>query len=199
MQKAVTDDFDIVGGGYTLFAGNKVIQKTLPTQGQLFGFPWGKVYKAEIWDNVQFPLGYWFEDTVCAFIIHSRAQKTATVSDIVYEWRRNPSSVSFLSKGNPKILDTIYITKQLLKERKELSLPFDVKFYDVLLHQFKVNAVRIYSLANREANYANFIWSKDTLRTNFKNTEYSSTHYRSIEQAIKNDNYKQFLLSCLFL
>lgn len=199
MQKAVKGDFDIVGGGYSLFADDKVIQNTLPAQGRLFGFPWGKVYKAKIWSNIQFPPGYWFEDTVCSFIIHRRSSKISTVSDIVYEWRKNTSSISFLSKGKPKILDTLYVTNQLLRDCKDLLLPFDMQFYDILLHQFKVNAVRIYSLANRQVNYANFIWSKDALKIYFKDTQYGSISYKNVELAIKNESYKQFLLSCLFL
>lgn len=110
MNEAVKGDYDIVGGGYSRFEGEQELLKALPRQSQLFGFPWGKVYKATIWDNVQFPQNYWFEDTVCAFVIHDRASRKSTLEEIVYEWRRNTQSVSFFSEGKTKILDTLYIT-----------------------------------------------------------------------------------------
>ena len=46
LNKAYEGDYDIVGGGYVRFDGKGVRSKTIPPQDQLYGFPWGKVYKA---------------------------------------------------------------------------------------------------------------------------------------------------------
>lgn len=33
------------------------------------GGPWGRIYSRGIWKNIDFPEGYWFEDTVQGFLM----------------------------------------------------------------------------------------------------------------------------------
>lgn len=199
VDEAVKGDYDIVGGGYSRFDGERMLLKTLPRHSQLFGFPWGKVYKATIWDNVQFPQNYWFEDTVCAFVIHDRASRISALEEIVYEWRRNTRSVSFFSAGKPKILDTLYIRDQILKDRIQLNLPLDESFCDVLLHQFKVNAMRIYTLGDSSANFANYVFSREIFNRFVRPLDFHSKQYDNIEESLADDHYRQFILSCLLV
>lgn len=146
MSKAVDGDFDIAEGGYVRFDDNdRVISKSLP-KGEVSGYPWMKVFKSSIWQNLRFPTGYLFEDTVCGFIINDKYQKTSMVNDYVYEYRRNTNSISFRSASKPKSLDTLYITLRLLKDRVALGLPMDEKFRGKLLYQFAMNARRLQSL-----------------------------------------------------
>ncbi len=199
MSAAVEGDYDIVGGGYVRFEEDKRLHATIPGQGTLFGFPWGKVYKSHLWRNVRFPEKYWFEDTINAFVIHDMAKKSASIKDVVYEWRINRNSISFTSKGRPKILDTIYITDRLLEDRERLGLPVDKNFYDTLLHQFKINAVRVYSLGDGKMNYANYVISKAMYDKYYKGKGIQTVKYKEIESAMTNGNYRQFVLASLFL
>lgn len=41
---------------------------------------WGKVYKAELFTNLRFPEGYWYEDSIFAQIVWPLTKKAA-VSD----------------------------------------------------------------------------------------------------------------------
>lgn len=88
MTKAIEGDYDIVEGGHDRFNNNGIISKHLPNANQFSGVAWGKVYKAEIWQGVQFPEKYWFEDTICTFIINDRAKRKTTIQCIVYDWRK---------------------------------------------------------------------------------------------------------------
>lgn len=36
----------------------------------LLGYPWGKLFKAEVMEHFQFPEGYWFDDTPISFMLY---------------------------------------------------------------------------------------------------------------------------------
>lgn len=199
MSKAVKEDLDIVGGGYVVFSGDRYIHENLPKGNRPFGFPWGKVYKARLWRDIRYPENYWFEDTINALVLHDSAKACATVPAVVYEWRKNRKSISFSSVGNPRVMDTIYVTIRLLDDRRLLGLPMDERIYETLLNQFKVNTKRVYSLGNKKADYANFIISKALLDQYFPVRKYHSTRHKETETALLNGDFRRFVLSCIYL
>lgn len=199
MDKAVDGNYDIVMGGHTRFNDSGTLEKKMPQGNSLSGFFWGKIYKADIWQGVKLPEGYWFEDTLSAFIISDKAKKVATIQTLVYEWRRNTQSISFTSKGQPKSLDTVYVTLQLLEDRKRLGLPMDGEFCETILHQLKVNAMWVWSLGDRRADYANFIISKEIYDRYCEGKISTISKHKEIANALKGDNYKYFVLAGLML
>lgn len=77
MDKMIENDADIVEGGYVTFRNNEekecVTHKlTIGSQwlDVLSGYPWGKVYRASLFERLQFPEGYWFEDTMISFLVY---------------------------------------------------------------------------------------------------------------------------------
>lgn len=68
--------------------------------GLLYGVPWGKLIKAELLEKVKFPDGYWFEDTLMAFIIFPMCIKVATSSSKLYHYRINPKGITIRSRNN---------------------------------------------------------------------------------------------------
>lgn len=198
LGKAYDGDYDIVGGGYVRFDGEKYGPRAIPQVGQLYGFPWGKVYKSRLWSKIRFPEHYWFEDTVFAMIIHDSAPKKVSIQDVVYDYRLNRKGISAMSVGKPKVIDSFWITSKLLKDRKKLGLPFDDKFQNQLLYQLKVNTIRIYTLGDEKANLANFIGSRECYLLHF-DCRCKLSANKEIEDTLFNNNYRQFLLACLFL
>jgi len=198
LDKAYEGNYDIVGGGYIRFEGTTLRPKTIPRPGQLFGFPWGKVYKAHLWNEHRFPEQYWFEDTVFAMVIHDCAKSITSIEEVVYDYRINRNGISALSTGKPKVIDSFWITAKLLNDRNTSSLPFDEKFQNQLLHQFKVNTIRIYSLGDKQANMAVFLGSRE-LYFHYYNNKCPISANSQIEDAIINNNFRQFLYACLFL
>lgn len=199
LNKAYEGDYDIVGGGYIRFDGKGFKSKTIPRQNQLYGFPWGKVCKATLWVGIKFPEKYWFEDTVFGLILHDYAKRTASIQEVVYEYRINYSGICAVSVGKPKVIDTLWITLRLIKDRERLGLPFDSQFPDQLVHQCKVNTQRIYTLCDKKANLANFQASKELYLHYCKNSSCLRATSKPIEEAFLKDDYYQFLLGCLFL
>lgn len=197
MGKAAEGGYDIVGGGHVRFDSRGIVDRQVPAA--LTGFAWGKVYKAGLWRGIRFPEGYWFEDTINAFLFNIAKHSTATVGQVVYEWRRNTASISFSSRGKPKILDTVYVTLRLLADRERLGLAADDGFRRTLLHQFKVNAVRTHTLGDRRADYANFVVSKSLYDKYLAGEPSLGNRHKELAAALARDDYKRFLLASLLL
>lgn len=159
LDTAYSTGADIVEGGYDiLYHGKRNVglrheEKITNTWlGVLAGYPWGKVFRSTLFKNVHFPEGYWFEDTLMCFLIYPLAQIFSTIQDSVYIYRINPQGISATSKGNPKSLDSIFITIQLLEDAMELGMPIDHQRYDMFLRQSLVNYMRILSLHDEQLN-----------------------------------------------
>ena len=158
------NDIDILECGYVTFNDATDLQVVRhkddvsdKANGVLYGFPWGKFFKAELFSNICFPEGYWFEDTVMAFVIFPLCRKVATSSVLLYHYRINPDGITSKSRGQNKTVDTYWITEQLLKDRKTLGLQNDLYFAEVMLQQIRMNYNRIKSIRNKDADRAVFI------------------------------------------
>jgi glycosyltransferase involved in cell wall biosynthesis len=199
MNIAYNGNFDLVGGGYRRFGSGRFTSTVLPQTGQFFGFPWGKVYRADLWKRMHFPRHYWYEDTVCGLIIHDMALSKTTIQEPVYEYRINRKSITFSSRGNPKEIDTLWVTLRLIEDREKLGLPFDNKFLDRILKQCRINTIRICSLGDSRANMANFQASRELYFCYHKAYQSQIKANQPMEEAIIHNNYWQFILACLFL
>lgn len=173
MKMAQETDADIVEGAYLKFCGAVVTKRYTHSDekrasvSNLYGFAWGKVYKADLFAHIQFPEGYWFEDTLCALILHPLAKKISTTSYCVYCYRTNFKGISRTFRGKPKCLDSYYICEQLLADRAKLGLPMDEKFLHGIVRQFRLNSNRISSLKREDIDKAVFIQQSALIRQYF--------------------------------
>ena len=65
-------------------AGSLRTQMVLGTMGR----PWGRLFSREVWRRLEFPEGYWFEDTVINIRI-SPVFKEKNLGEPVYLYREN--------------------------------------------------------------------------------------------------------------
>lgn len=205
LDAANRTDADIVEGSYrffndknkTLFVSSNI---NSDDNRHLFGFPWRKVYKAQLFHDTCYPKGYWFEDTCGWMMLLPKTKKFATISNIVYEYRKQPNATTRKAKGNVKSIDSLYVTLRLLEDRKILNYPFDQEFYDMMLHQIGTNCRRIADIGDNRINSAVFDAQVAMMKKYFKNFDdmrTSNLTYRKLDDAIHRGDYKKYLLSCL--
>lgn len=203
MDKAVATGADIVEGSHTTFRGNGFDYHTdrhTETMGEkwlgvLFGFPWGKVYRAQLFEHLCFPEGYWFEDTLCSFLIHPMAKKICTIPDVVYRYRSNPQGITSTSRGNPKVIDTLLITMQLLEEAREMGLLADAQLYDMFLVQVRNNAGRISTLSNAKLDKLVFRISCNLRKEYFPNSHTQRDDLRLVEQSLDSTDFMHYQIA----
>lgn len=84
--------------------------------GLTHGFAWGKVYKAELFRNIHFPPGYWFEDTITAFFLYHICSKRILVKGKHYYYRLNQNSITNSFQGNERTVDSLWVSRRVLSD-----------------------------------------------------------------------------------
>lgn len=190
--ESIDQQYDIIQGGYNIINEEDIFVKYVsPIKNKQFGFPWGKIYKAEIFEKIQFPENFWFEDTINNLLIDSLIRGVKTVDYPVYDYRINTKGITYTSRGDSKVLDTLYITLSLLEDRKKLGIDPSQEFYETLLYQFRMNGRRLLSLKNKEINRRAFEIQRN-VRTQFSHFKTQVEELKLLEWALNNNNLNAY-------
>lgn len=197
MEVAIKKDYDIVQGGYYIIKNGRKHREIIPSQNHLLGYSHMKVYKSSLWLAIKFPEKYWFEDTVCHLIVYPKANRVYSIQRAVYAYRSNASGISLSSIGKPKVVDTLWITLQLLEDRKKLNLPENDEYFRSVIGQIKMNAQRISSLKNKKADMANFEISKQIVNQ-YCERGIERLGKDIILQSILSNDFNSFYWACIY-
>lgn len=206
VRKAIEGRFDIVEGSicYIDESGkpfmvkskkNMTISKAL---GNLFGFTCGKVVKAELLEKIHFPENYWFEDSIFAQIIYQQAKEAAIIADVVYYYRRNSQGISMTSRKYNKVIDSLYITLNLYKDRKKLELPTTQEYYEHILRQIQLTFKRTINL-DEKARKAIFVVWCDFIDSEFSEFNTVVKEKKMLEKSLREGNYGYYKAACIYL
>lgn len=193
---------DMVAGGYEAFRKDHVQYRHMLCTSDSYltipGFPWGKVYRSSLFTNTHFPEKYEFEDTLVSMILFQKCQHIMSIPDVVYRYRVNSQGVTATLKAKPKSLDSFWITKRLLEDRKILGIEEDPSvFAIILLRQIYINFSRIYTLGNKEVDKAVFVLSSKMLEEQFDKRPSGLGKYEDLYQALISHNYSAYRWFCL--
>lgn len=203
MQVAYADDADIVEGNY-IRVRNGVeslvrCHETEHVNGTVkLGQPWAKVFKAEMFHNVHYPEKYWFEDTIGAFILYPMAKRVSAINTPVYKYLINPNGISATCKGRAQTLDTLYITRAMLKDDMSLGLLDTEKqrLYEHMFHQIRINFNRT-ALLGEQVRECVFVVSCDLMERYFSGCYTQREESKALESAIRKRDYKSYVIGCL--
>ncbi|SFD57167.1 Glycosyl transferase family 2 [Sharpea azabuensis] len=157
----------------------------------LSGYPWGKIYKATLLKNFQFPEGYWFEDTPLSFIIARMDMTYKIIPEIIYAYRLNPEGITSKSQTAKKCIDSYYITELCLREFPEFDLKYDERAYDYFLHQSIMNIKRAYSQP-KEVRKALFTLTYTLMGEYFQDMHTQDVSLKDIEQCLRQHLFLRF-------
>lgn len=131
------DGKDIIQGGWYAFEQSG--GGTQQVAHQLSGYPWGKLFKAEVMEHFQFPEGYWFEDTPISFMLYGAGYSSKIIPDVVYGYRLNPDGITAKSGGSKRSVESYYITELCLREFPQFGVKYDNRAYEYFLRQCQMN------------------------------------------------------------
>ena len=196
---------DIVQGGYLYIneSGDSCIKKRIHKRcnhvapnGILEGLVCGKIYRADLFQQVCFPEGYWFEDTIITAIITHLANNIAMIPDICYLYRTNSSGMTSIGRGRPKSVDSFWVQKRVLSERKKLGLMTDCAFYEHLLRMVALCYKRTEN-EPRDIQLCLLTLWKDLLEQ--ERSEFLlKGKYRNLEQAIMEGDFGKYRILCKY-
>lgn len=109
--------------------------KVAPLAGRrIHGAPWSRAYSREVWRDLEFPEGFWFEDTVQRYCIDTRF-RGRYVNRCLYRYRGNGDGISARCSKFKKGLDTFWVVEEMVRWCRELEVEFDRGLFDRALHQ----------------------------------------------------------------
>lgn len=201
MHRALETGADIVEGGYEAFddAGVRYTVRHERLSGEdarrtLYGYPWGKLFRADLFTRVCFPEKYWFEDSVMTFLLYPMSRVVVTDDALVYRYRLNPEGISARSRNHAKILDCYWITARLLRDRETLGLSNDRKFAEVILREFCINEIRLSETGNRQLEQDVFRMSVALWKEFFP----SCLSDHPLVHALQKQDFGAYRLLCLY-
>ena len=153
METAYRKNCDIVMGAHNLVKiNNHKIISILPnieSEWNLLGYknndeimnyaglPWAKVYRRELFEQIRFFPGYWYEDTIIHGLLFLCCKSFSYVSNIVYDYTWNESNFSHIQDnkkhGKAKSADRYWLLNAITQHYEEMELPLDARFYTMIL------------------------------------------------------------------
>lgn len=190
---------DIVQGGYTVVSSeghrlHAISQKSGKLSEGIYGYPWGKVYKTNIFNSIIFPEKYWFEDSIIRQLVCEISSCNYGISNNVYFYRRNPNGITSTAVGAPKSIDSLWITLQLFEDRQKMGLHITQSYYEYILRMIKLTYNRTSKLEEQEKK-AIFRVSCEFIERNFGSMT-SQTSNIELEKALHERNYNLYQLFC---
>lgn len=193
-----TSDCDYVTAAYMYLSQDGKTVTPLPGV-RRHGGPAGRLYEREVWRNLEFPAGYWFEDTVQSFCIEPRWQEKY-IDVPVYLYRQNKHSITHSTATSKKGLDTLWIVEELLEWDRMLDIPFDQEMYERVLWQFGPLLWERTAALSRQEHLAMFAHASGILAACNTESRYSTMrqgHWGDVERGLKERNYGLWKLAIL--
>ena len=204
MDVAVESNADIVDGEMISFGegARTTILSTKAGEKKMMdvrGFATGKIVKSELFSKLAFSEGYWFEDTLMLLVLFPMAKKFVGAAVPVYEYRGRAGSITSTSKGNPKSLDSFYITRRLLKDAVLLGIDIaDEEYVNVLINrQMQVNFRRIVSIGDMKLLYAFFVLSKEMIKNAYSSIGAGKEKSKDIIDGFLSLSFRDFVIKYL--
>lgn len=84
---------------------------------QIPGFATMKLFRRELFDHIDFPEDYWFEDTIIHLNVFPKCKKGVVISETGYIYHQNDSGITQTRDGQARSLETVQVISKLkLKE-----------------------------------------------------------------------------------
>jgi glycosyltransferase involved in cell wall biosynthesis len=164
------------------------------------GFACCKVYKRELFDNVRFPLNYWFEDTIIKFILLRICENFVYIPRALYKRRINETSITHVANTSVKAIDTYWIIEYLIDLSRELEMEDDEIFYSLIINQLgNILYSRTLHL-EPELRKAIFVLSHHLVKRNKPKGKYKLPYSTSqVEKSLLEQNYAHWELAAKYL
>lgn len=204
LDTAYENNSDLVVASYRTFLNRFItihqtmytFQRTLGKIDIKDGYPWGKLFRSELFTKVKFPEGFLFEDTILIYLIYPQCKIITSVSNIIYNYRYNLRGVTQTSKGSLFSIDSFWVTNNILRDIKKYELSYDQYMYEVTLRQIKVNFMRT-SYLDENIKKSIFVLSELMLSRYFEGFSTSDVQLRPLDIALHSHNYINYALFCL--
>ncbi len=206
VSKALEKDADIVEGSYEILMGNSnktrkgmVHSDSENSKGKgMYGFPWGKVFKRNLFLRFCFPPEYWCEDAIIANLIFPNANKTVTVSDSIVKYRLNSMGLTAQLRNGAKCVHIYYIMEELLDTYIKFSIEYNKSLTVRQLGQYMYTRCRALKEKDIKAVFVLACDLSEKFDLSTGDEEYCF-YEKQILEALKNRQYSRWKWASLLI
>lgn len=165
------------------------------------GLPWCKVYKRELFNNVRFFPGYWYEDTIIQFLIFPQCKSFSYIQKVEYEYRWYEKNFSHVQNKavNVKAIDGYWLLREIIDRYEEIGLKNDEVFYTLLLRHISMYYYFGIAKLDPKVVEALYVVAKE-LYDKYKPNKKVKLPYslRQVEKAFDNNDFELWKLASNF-
>lgn len=186
----------VLRSGTVLYTGRLKGQKA--DANSLPSFAWGKIIHHSVFQNLKFPEGYWFEDSVMAQIVYPMCQDVIyTVSNVSYKYFSNEAGITAIARTKPKALDSLWITMRLLEDRKKYGLSYTQASYGYFLSMVSLTYHRTKHLGVQTARSI-FVVQRMLMDQYYCGYQIEDDNKKlHIQKALRENNFRKYVLACM--
>lgn len=126
---------------------------------------WDKVYKRELWDSVEFPIGLTGEDICVLPQIINKSKKIVKIKECLYNYRYTPNSITN-SSYNTHTFDTLGVLHDFEIKFSKRGKKEYLSFNSFKVTQYLFYVKKLLFLDEKQRNELNFMAFLDYLRKN---------------------------------
>ena len=195
LSKAYETNADIVEGNGYSFNEKGIISKIKEDYESYWGGPVLKVMKSKLWEKIEFPEGYLYEDTIIESLVFQIAKKIICIPNEVYAYRIHNNSITQKHDNNVKRLDSYWIMKLLFETQKAMGISIDYSNYRRVMKHI-IYTYRRTILLSEEAKKNIFIGTCEFVTLNFNNYMCEKDEYYFLAKAFMKRDYRKYIIYC---
>ena len=146
--------------------------------------PWNKLYKRELWENIEYPVGVKYEDLETILKVFLKAKKVSYLDDYLYNYYQNTNGQT------ATINDRVYEIFIILSNLREAFINKQHEMWDAY-QELCISKIFIYSQLILKKSDKNF--SKEFVEKGYDYIEANFKHWK-VSYIIKAKNLKNFIL-----
>lgn len=195
LTKAFAEDADIVEGNGYRFSEIGVIGRIKNNPTETFGVPWMKVIRASLFEHIQFPPDYLYEDKIIGSLIERLSEQYLTIPDEVYAYRIHSASITQTHDCNPRRLDSYWMMWRMQWDQEQLGIIPDYDNYIRAMRQLIMTYGRTILLPE-EIKQAIFVGSRKFLEEYYSEYLETDDQCRKLSRAVMRGEYGRYKVFC---
>ena len=131
------------------------------------GLPWGKVYRRELFDQVRFFPGYWYEDTIVHFLLFTQCRRFSYLPVTLYDYRWYEGNYSHIQghSENARAVQYYWLLLAILENCRNRGVQMDNMLYTVLLRHLSAYCYSKIARLDEKTKTAIFVLACELLKS----------------------------------
>jgi len=169
-------------------------------RGMLPGFVWGAIYSRELWKNISFADGYWYEDIITRLVIYRECKKLCCCGKVLYRYNIHSEmgSKTKWKSSDLKSLDHVILLKSYLELGKEREYVFNTYFLKAVLYEAGPMMFRRIRRLKRGDIKNAFLYISEFFRETIIATGDLNLNEKMILKAYKRQNFFVWKLASIY-